>query len=106
LELKKMNRALDIVQANKSAGAKHPYDFDLYETIIQLIRHTCQAYIDLSNVEHSIKEANRLTFIDRDSAYSCLKNAADIVDSCITRRSKVFDNLTKVWEKTRLPKGM
>ncbi|MBS1744681.1 MAG: hypothetical protein JST21_00780, partial [Bacteroidetes bacterium] len=106
LVLKKMNRALDIIRANNAAGAKHLYDFELYETIAQLIRHTCLVYGDLSNVETSIKEANQLTFVDRDSTYSCLKKAADIVEHCINRRSEVFNNLIDVWEKTRLPKGL
>lgn len=106
LELEKMNRALAIIQYNKTAGAKHPYDFELFESIVQLIRHTCMAYDDLSKVELSIKEANRLTFIDRDSAYNYLKNAADIVENCLNRRSKTFHDLINVWEKTRLPKGM
>lgn len=106
LELQKINRALDIIQANKSAGAKHPYDFELFETIARLIQHTCMAYGDLSSAEHAIKEANRLTFIDRDSAYIYLKDAAEVVANCINRRSKVFNDLINVWKKTRLPKGM
>lgn len=105
-ELEKMNRALAIINANKVAGSKHPYDFELFESIVQLIRHTCMAYDDLSRVEKSIKEANRLTFINRDSTYIYLEQAAEIVADCIKRRTEVFNNLVSIWEKTRLPKGM
>ncbi len=106
IELGQINRALDIIKVNEEAGVKHPYDFELFETIAQLIRHTCIAYEDLSLVEQSIKAANRLTFIDRDSTYFYLDKAAQIVDGCIRQRTEVFNNLTSVWEKTRLPKGM
>jgi len=106
LELEKMNRAMAIIQANKTRGAKHPYDFELYESIVQLIRHTCMVYDDLSRVEESIKAANRLTFINRDSTYMYLEQASQIVGNCIKRRTEVFNNLITVWEKTRLAKGM
>ena len=105
-ELEKMNRALAIINANKIAGSKHPYDFELFESIAQLIRHTCMAYDDLSRVENSIKEANRLTFINRDSTHMYLEQAAEIVTDCIKQRTEVFNNLVSIWEKTRLPKGM
>jgi len=105
-ELEKMNRALAIINANKITGSKHQYDFELFESIVQLIRHTCMAYDDLSRVEKSIKEANRLTFINRDSTYMYLEQAAEIVADCIKQRTEVFDNLVFIWEKTRLPKGM
>lgn len=105
-ELEKMNRAQAIINANKIAGSKHQYDFELFESIVQLIRHTCIAYDDLSRVEKSIKEANRLTFINRDSTTKYLEQAAQIVEDCIKQRSEAFNNLVFIWEKTRLPKGM
>lgn len=106
LELEKMNRAMDIIQQNKTAGAKHAYDFELFESIVQLIRHTCLAYDDLSRVEQAIGAANKLTFINRDSTYMYLEQAGEIVENCIKRRTETFDNLVATWEKTRLPKGM
>ena len=106
IELDKMNRAMDIIQHNKSAGVKHPYDFELFESIVQLIRHTCMVYDDLSKAEKSIKEANRLTFINRDSTYMYLEQAGKLIENCIKRRAETFDNLVNTWEKTRLPKGM
>ena len=64
------------------------------------------AYDDLSRVEQLIKAANKLTFINRDSSCNYLKQARQIVEDCIKRRTEVFNNLTAIWEKTRLPKGM
>lgn len=106
LELKKMDRAMAIIQQNKKAGVKHPYDFDVFESIVALIRHTCMAYEDLSRAEQEIQAANRLTFINRDSTYNHLERACQIVESCIMDRKKVFYNLVTTWQKTRLPKGM
>ena len=106
LELKEMDRAMDIIQRNRSAGVKHAYDFDLFESIVQLIRHTCMAYEDLSQAELAIKSANWLTFINRDSAYFYLEQAGKIIENCIKLRTETFNNLVTTWEKTRLPKGM
>jgi hypothetical protein len=106
LELKKMDSALIIIETNKKSDVKHLYDFEVFESIVQLIRHTCMTYIDLSHVEQAIKEANRLTFINRDSTYGFLEQAQRIVENSLKRRSEVFSNLVTTWEKTRLPKGM
>lgn len=106
MELKKMDTALAIINANKNAGVKHLYDFEIFETIAQLVHHTGQTYLDLSQVENAIKEAQNQTFLNRDSAYSQLKKAQKIIEQNLNERRTVFDNLVNVWEKTRLPKGM
>lgn len=106
LELEKMNRAMAIIQQNKKAGAKHPYDFDLFESIVELIRHTCMAYEDLSVAEQEITAANRLTFINRDSTCMHLERAARVIENCIKQRTETFNRIVAAWEITRLPKGM
>lgn len=105
-ESEKMNRALDIIQRNRASGVKHAYDFDLFESIARLIRHTCMAYMDMSNAEHAVKAANDFTFINRDSTYHYLEQAATLIDNCIRQRNEIFNQLVTTWEKTRLPKGM
>ena len=74
-----MNGALAIIETNKTAGVKHPYDFEIFESVARLIRHTCQTYIDLSNLEYAIRTAHQLTFVNRDSAYYSLQNATKIM---------------------------
>lgn len=106
LELDKMDTALEIIRTNKTLDVRHLYDFDIFETIAQLIHHTSQTYVDLSNVEIAIGKANRLTFINRDSAYISLKKAQEIVEGNLKRREVVFNNIVNTWEKTRLPKGI
>ena len=106
LELQKMDSALAIVEANKKPGVKHPYDFEIFETIARLVHHTCQTYIDLSNLEYSIRTAHQLTFVNRDSAYYSLKNATKIIENNLKERATVYNDLVKTWEKTRLPKGL
>ena len=105
-ELEKMNRALDIIQRNRASGIKRVYDFDLFESIARLIRHTCMAYMDMSNAEQAVKAANDFTFINRDSTYHYLEQAATLIDNCIRQRNEIFNQLVITWEKTRLPKGM
>ncbi len=106
LELKKMDSALAIIETNKTSGVKHLYDFEIFESIARLIRHTCQTYLDLSKLEYAIGEANKLTFVDRDSAYNSLKDAVKIIENNLTERALVFNDLVNTWEKSRVPKGM
>ncbi|HEY6978257.1 MAG TPA: family 20 glycosylhydrolase, partial [Chitinophagaceae bacterium] len=105
-ELKNMDRALAIIKANKKAGVKHLYDFEIFESIAQLVHHTCQTYLDLSQLENAIKDAHNQTFLNRDSAYYYLQRAQKIVENNLQQRAAVFNSLVNVWEKTRLPKGM
>jgi len=105
-ELEKMNKVLNIIEMNKKSGAKHLYDFEVFESCAQLIRHTCQTILDLSQLEYVIREAHNQTFVNRDSAYFNLQKAQKIVEDNLKSRSVVFNNLVNTWEKTRLPKGM
>lgn len=106
LQLKKMDSALAIIEANKSLDVKHSYDFEIFESIAKLIRENSQTYIDLSNIENAITEANNQTFLNRDSAYLSLQKAQEIIENNLKERSIVFNNLVNVWDKTRVPKGM
>lgn len=104
--LEKMGRALHIIENNRQIGVKNEYDFELYRTIAELIRHTCLTYLDLSALEYEIAEANRLTFTDKQAAYHQLEKAAEIIKSSVERRKSVYDDLVNTWEQTRLPKGV
>jgi hypothetical protein len=104
--MQKMERALRIIENNKKIGVKNEYDFEIYRTIAELIRHTCMTYLDLSNLENTITRAHRLTFTDKEQAYSMLQQAKEIITSSLDRRNKVFNDLVTTWEKTRLPMGM
>jgi len=106
LELQKMDSALAIIQANKVSGAKHLYDFEIFESITRMVRHTCQTYIDLSNLEYAIRKAHQLTFVDRDSAWYSLQDATKIIENNLKERADVYKDLVNTWEKTRLPKGL
>jgi hypothetical protein len=106
LELKKMDRALAIIKTNKTLDVKHLYDFEVFESIARLIHHTCQTYLDLSQLENAITKAQDLTYLSRDSAYASLQKAQKIIENNLERRSVVYNNLVNTWEKTRLPKGM
>ena len=106
LELVKMDTVLAIIETNKTPGVKHPYDFEIFESIARLIRHTCQTYLDLSNLEYAIAEAHKQTFVNRDSAYLSLQNAVKIIENNLNERAVVYNDLVNTWEKTRMPKGM
>ncbi|MEO8763279.1 MAG: beta-N-acetylhexosaminidase [Ginsengibacter sp.] len=106
LELQKMDSALAIIKTNKTLNTTHPYDFEIFESIADLVHHTCQTYIDLSNLEYAIRKAHQFTFVNRDSAYNSMEDATKIVEHNLTERAQVYNELVTTWEKTRLPKGM
>ncbi len=106
IEFGHMDRALQIIENNEKLGVKRPYDFEVFRTIANLIRHTCLTYEDLSDLERAITHAHQNTFVDKETAYHYLEEARSIVEKSLQRRAEVFDNLVAVWEKTRLPKGM
>jgi hypothetical protein len=104
--LAKMDEAATICGRNISNGVKNKYDFEIFQTIIALIRHNAQTFLDLSALEKAIAEAHRQNILDKTQAYANLEKAESIVQSQLERRKKVFDELVSTWEKTRLPKGM
>ncbi len=106
IEFGHMDRALQIIENNEKLGVKRPYDFEVFRTIANLIRHTCLTYQDLSELERAITHAHQNTFVNKATAYHYLQEAGDIVEKSLQRRAEVFNNLVSVWEKTRLPKGM
>lgn len=103
--LVKMDRALQIIDENKKTGVKNIYDFELFRTSAELIKHTCKTYLDLSNLEYTIKEAHVNRFIDYNVSFEYLLKAERIVESILQRRENVFNDLVSTYEKTRLPKG-
>ncbi len=105
-ELAKMNRALQIIGNNKKTGVSHPYDFELFRTEAELIRHTCLTYLDLSKLERAITDAHQNRFVDYQASLDALDRAQHIIGSSLERRKEVFNDLVTTWEETRLPKGM
>ena len=102
----KMQRAMDIIEANQNTGVRNAYDFEVFQSLANLIWHTTQTYKDLSQVEYAITQAHRRHFESHDSAYQHMEKAATIVEKSLERREKIFKHLVATWEKVRLPKGM
>jgi hypothetical protein len=104
-QIKQMDRAMEIIRANQDAGIKNSYDLELFTTIADLVSHTCNTYLALSNLERAIKEAHNQRFLSHQEAYESMENAVGIIDTNLSERQKVYEELVAVWEKTRLPKG-
>jgi hexosaminidase len=104
--LVKMDKALAIVNKNLNSDVKHKYDFEIFRTNAELIKHTCLTYIDLSNLEYAIKEAHNNRFIDSGFSLKKLLEAQLIVENSLERRKTVFNDLISTWEATRFPKGL
>lgn len=104
--LKKMNRALEIIHTNQSLDIKNSYDFELFRTIAELVKHTCLTYLDLSNLEYAIKDAHQTHFESHKAAYNHLIKAREIIEHSLNRRKAIYNDIVKVWGETRLEKGM
>jgi len=105
-QLAAMDRARLICRSNLEAGLRHGYDFEVFLTMIDLISHTANTYLALADLEDTIREAHRASFVSKSGVVSKLEKAAGIVEANLAERKLMFDNLVMVWEKTRLPKGM
>ncbi|MBL7698270.1 MAG: beta-N-acetylhexosaminidase [Chitinophagaceae bacterium] len=104
--LVKMDEALAICKANSETSIKNEYDFEIFETIAQLVKHTALTYLDLSALETAVAEAHRQHHLDHEECYRNLEKAEDIIQKHLERREKTLNHLITVWDKTRLPKGM
>ncbi len=102
----KMERVLQITKNNIKAGADHQYDFEIFRTTAELVRHTCLTYLDLSKLEYIIREAHVNRFVDYNVSRDKLVEAAKLLENLLERRKEVFDDLVKTYELTRLPKGL
>ncbi|MCK5694586.1 MAG: hypothetical protein KAI08_17095, partial [Bacteroidales bacterium] len=104
-QIKQMDRAIEIIRANQDIGVKNSYDLELFTSIANLVSHTCNTYLALSELERAIKEAHNQRFLSHQAAYKSMENAIGIIDANLSERQKVYDELVDIWEKTRLPKG-
>ncbi len=103
--LTKMNKALEIIEDNKKANVAHAYDFEIFRTTAELVKHTCMTYLDMSNLEYAIKDAHNNRFTDINLSLNSLIKAQQIIENSLKRRETVFNDLVSVYEETRFPKG-
>lgn len=106
LQIRQMDRAMDIIHANQNAGIRNRYDLEIFSSIVQLVKHTCNTYLALSELELAVKEAHMQHFLNHEAACEALEHAVNIIDSNLTERDRVYRELVSIWEKTRFPKGM
>lgn len=104
--LDKMNTLIRICRQNLEGNVDNRYDVEVFISLANMIKHTALTYLDLSQLEHAIKQAHQQRFVDLQQSYSYLQQAENIVKSSVERRQNVFASLVTLWEKTRLPKGM
>jgi hypothetical protein len=102
----KMDKALQIIEKNISSGVLNSYDFEIFRTTAELVKHTCLTYSDLSNLEYAIKDAHVNRFIDCTISVNSLVKAQNIIENSLKRRDKVFGDLVKTYEKSRYTKGL
>ena len=100
-----MEKVLGLIKINENATVRHAYDFEIFRTTANMIKHTCLTYIDLSNLEYTIREAHVNRFVDCKASVNSLVKAQNIIRSTLARRDSIFTDLVKIYEETCLPKG-
>jgi len=104
-QLVHMERAMEIIRANRLACIRNPYDLEIFSSIVQLVSHTCSTYLALSDLELAIKEAHNQRFRSHEAALGALEHAVQIIESNLLEREKVYRELVSTWERTSFPKG-
>jgi len=105
-QLKKMDRAREIIRVNQESTIRNTYDLELFTTYVDLVSHTCNTYLALSALEQAIKESHNQRYISHQATYQSMEKAVAIIESNLLERHKVYHELLAIWEKTRLPKGL
>jgi hypothetical protein len=105
-QLVHLERAMAIIRVNQSAGIRNSYDLEIFSSIVQLLKHTCNTYLALSDLELAIKEAHRQRYLSKEASTKALEQAVHIIEANLMEREMVYRELVATWEKTRLPKGM
>jgi hypothetical protein len=105
-QLVHLERAMAIIRVNQSAGIRNSYDLEIFSSIVQLLKHTCNTYLALSDLELAIKEAHRQRYLSKEASTRALEQAVHIIEANLMEREMVYRELVATWEKTRLPKGM
>src|SRR5690606_8406812 len=60
----------------------------------------------LSELERTITQAHKNAFSNRKATLESLVKAEQLIEGSLARRKLIYEDLVKVWERTRLPKGM
>jgi len=102
----RMERVLLICNENIRNGAKHAYDFEIFEGLANLFIHTANTCLTMSDIEHSISKAAGLHFDDNKGAYAEMTHTVGLIEANIEERNRIFTEIKTTWEKSQLPKGM
>ena len=105
-QIEHMERAMEIIRANQLAGIRNAYDLEIFSSIVQLVNHTCNTYLALSDLELAVKEAHKQHFLNHEAASEALEQAVHIIENNLLEREKVYKELVSIWGKTMLSKGM
>ncbi|HUW58508.1 MAG TPA: glycoside hydrolase family 20 zincin-like fold domain-containing protein [Planctomycetota bacterium] len=105
-ELVALDRCADIIHDNLRRPLRSRDNLDILLTLVDLCRHNARLFTRMADLEENIGRASNQHWIDRKTALAGLKDAEKIVAEHIAERKQVMKTLIKVWEPTRLVKGM
>jgi len=105
-ELRNLEQALALIHENLGRPLRNKYDFALYLSIADLMQHNAKLILGLGELERLVGQARDIHFASRPRALGYLRQAVRQARSLVEEREKVYADLVRVWEKTRLPKGL
>jgi hypothetical protein len=105
IERQRSERTLAILDDNLSRPLRHRYDLEVFRTCAELMRHNADLVCMLGRLEQEIGAASGLYCEDRQAAREHLERAQALLEEHVADRARVFAELVRTWEQTRLPKG-
>ena len=105
-ELRELDRCAGIIQRNLALPIHEEDDLEVMLTMVELCRHNARFFTRMADCEDLITTAGNMHWIDRKQSLEALRSAAMVFETHIRERKVVMRHLVKVWERTRLPKGM
>ena len=99
-------RALGIIDGNLSRDVRNRYDIELMRTCAELIRHNVDLILMLGELEYAVCLASSEHFSNRRAALGHLRRAERMIGEHLADRDRVFGDLVRLWERTRMAKGL
>ena len=101
------NRRLqEAIQKNLGLADRNRYNLEVLLALAQFIDHHWQMFLDLEQVENTLKDAQRIALEEKHvEAVAKLKAAHDLVEKIRRERVATYAALKGVFEKSRYEKG-
>ncbi len=106
LDKKKEENAhlIELLNDNLNKAQKNRYNLEVMLSLAKMRRHNINLFETLAVIEDTLSSAAK-NYLDYDNAVSCLEAAIKLAEDICNERERYYQQLKKVWEVSRYPKG-